>query len=178
MRDGNRKAVAMSRKDIRKLAKMIRKKCGLENVHNVPVCQFFEWIMEKLFPDFDWEVVPDYTMTEEGVTFSESKKVEIRQDVYVAACRGDGRARFTIMHEIGHFILHGPNRVALCRLAPGEKLRSFEDPEWQADTFAAEFLMDFDLIQGLNYKQISDECGVTYGAAKTRIGKMLGRWIA
>ena len=157
MRDGSRKAVAMSRKDIRKLAKMIRKKCELENVHNVPVCQFFEWIMEKLFPDFDWEVVPDYTMTEEGVTFSESKKVEIRQDVYVAACRGDGRARFTIMHEIGHFILHGPNRVALCRLAPG---------------------VDFDLIQGLNYKQISDECGVTYGAAKTRIGKMQGRWIA
>lgn len=54
----------------------------------------------------------------------------------------------------------------------GEKLKAFEDPEWQANTFAAEFLMDFDLIQGMDYKEISKSCGVTYGAAKTRIGKM------
>ena len=171
------KAKPMSRQDIRKMAKAIRLKCGLEGTHRVPVCSFFEWIMDKLFPNFEWEVVPDYTMSEEGVTFSGANKINIRQDVYVAACHGDGRARFTIMHEIGHFLLHGPSRVALCRLAPGESLRSFEDPEWQADTFAAEFLMDYDLIQGMNYIQISEECGLTYGAAKTRIGKLQGRWI-
>lgn len=173
----NFKAKPISKQEIRELAKAIRKKCGLEDIHKIPVCLFFEWIMEKMFPNFEWEIVADYTMSEEGVTFSGANKIIIRQDVYVAACHGDGRARFTIMHEIGHFLLHGPNRVALCRLAPGEKLRPFEDPEWQADTFAAEFLMDFDLIQGMNYKQISDECGVTYGAAKTRIGKIQGRWI-
>lgn len=176
MKSEGRRAKGMSRREIRELAKMIRKKCGLERTYKVPVCCFFEWIMEKLFPDFQWEIVPDYTMTEEGLTFS-ATKIEIRQDVYVAACKGEGRARFTIMHEIGHFILHGPNRVALCRLSPGESIPKFENPEWQADTFAAEFLMDYDLVQGMNYKQISDECGVTYGAAKTRIGKIQGRWI-
>jgi len=170
-------AKPMSTEDIRQLVKIIRKRCGLIECTNVPVCHLFEWILEKLVQEFDWEIVSDDEMSEEGKTFTGANKIEIRESVYIAANNGDGRARFTIMHEIGHFFLHGPNRVALCRLAPGEKLRPFEDPEWQADTFAAEFLMDFDLIQGMNYKQISDECGVTYGAAKTRIGKIQGRWI-
>jgi len=173
----NFKAKPISRREIRELAKAIRKKCGLEEFHRIPVCFFFEWIMEKLFPDFEWEIVADYTMSEEGVTFSGANKIIIRQDVYVAACHGEGRARFTIMHEIGHFLLHGLKRVVLCRLVSGETLKSFENPEWQADTFAAEFLMDYDLIQGMNYIQVSEKCGVTYRAAKTRIGKMQGRWI-
>ena len=167
----------MSTDDIRQIVKYIRKKCGLSKISRVPVCHLFEWILEKLFQEFDWEIIPDDEMTEEGKTFTGVNKIEIRESVYIDACNGDGRARFTIMHELGHFVLHGPKHVALCRLAPGEKLRPFEDPEWQADTFAAEFLMDFDLIQGMNYKQISDECGVTYAAAKTRVGKILGRWI-
>lgn len=170
MREANFKAAPMSRKSIRAIVKMIKKKCGLEDVLRIPVCGFFEYIMERLFPGFEWEIVDEYEMTEEGLTLSADNTILIRQDVYIKACNGDGRARFTIMHEVGHFFLHGPQRVALCRLSPGEKLRSYEDPEWQADNFAAEFLMDFDLVQGMDFQEISSECGVTYGASQTRVG--------
>ncbi|PWL03705.1 ImmA/IrrE family metallo-endopeptidase [Hallerella porci] len=168
----NFKATALSIKDIRQIVKLIRKKCGLENCHNIPVCELFEWVLNKLFDEVEWEIVPKSKMAEEGITFTGLHCIKIREDVYINACQGDGRARFTIMHEIGHFILHDPTRVALCRLAPGERLRAFEDPEWQADTFAAEFLMDLDLIKGMEYKQISAVCGVTFRAAQTRIAKL------
>ena len=171
MKDEGRRVKGMSKREIRELAKMIRKKCGLDRTYNVPVCHFFEWIMEKLFPDFEWEIVPDYTMTEEGVTFSGAKKIEIRQDVYVAACNGDGRARFTIMHEVGHFILHGPNRIALCRLSPGENISKFEDPEWQADAFGGELLMYYPLIKNLSTNEIAEKCGVTPRAARVQKSK-------
>lgn len=170
-------AKPMSTENIRRLVKEIRKRCGLDKRINVPVCHLFEWILGKMVQEFDWEIVPDDEMSEEGKTFTGANKIEIRESVYISACNGDGRARFTIMHEIGHFFLHDPSRVALCRSSSEEEPKTFEDPEWQANAFAAEFLMDFDLIQGMNYKQISDECGVTYGAAKTRIGKLQGRWI-
>lgn len=165
----------MSTEDIRQIVKKVREKCGLIGRMNVPVCFLFEFILNKIFQEFEWEIIPDEKMPEEGKTFPGMNKIEIRESVYKAACAGDGRARFTIMHEIGHFILHKPDRVALCRLASEEKLKAFEDPEWQANTFAAEFLMDLDLIQGMGYKEISESCGVTYGAAKTRIGKLRGR---
>ena len=171
----NFRAQPMSVENIRQMAKDIRKRFGLTSVLNVPVCYFFEWILGTFCSDFEWEIIPDEDMREEGVTFTAANKIVIRESVYESACRGDGRARFTIMHEIGHLILHGPNRVALCRLASGEQLKAYEDPEWQADTFASEFLMDYDLIQGMDYRQISDACGVSFGAAKTRIGKLQRR---
>lgn len=163
------KAQPISRKQIRQIVKMIKRKCGLEKVAKVPVCGFFEFIMGKLFPDFEWEIRSKKEMPEEGLTFPTKKKIDIREDVYKAACRGDGRARFTIMHEIGHLILHNSNKVALCRLSVDEKLRAFENPEWQADNFAAEFLMDKDLVLGMNPLEISKECGVSRGAAQARI---------
>ena len=58
-------------------------------------------------------------MPEEGLAFPAQKKIDIREDVYKAACQGEGRARFSIMDEMGHLILHNSNKVALCRLYVG-----------------------------------------------------------
>lgn len=130
-------------------------------MQKVPVPQLFEWILDKLFKKSEWEVIPDDQMPEEGKTFTGMNKTEIRESVYTAACCGDGRARFTMMHEIGHCLLHTPDRIALCRLAPGEKLLPFEDPEWQANTFAAEVLTDIDVVRKMDYREISKSCGVS-----------------
>ena len=110
----------MSVLEIRQLVKEIRKKCGLTEEMKVPVCCLLEWLLEKLFLGYEWEIIPDNEMHEEGMTFTEAHKILIRESVYEGACNGEGRARFTVMHEIGHLILHGPNRVALCRLASGK----------------------------------------------------------
>jgi Zn-dependent peptidase ImmA (M78 family) len=168
------KATAMATTDIRSIAKMFRKCCGLQGCEWVPVITILEKIMGKIYPGFEWSIAYENEMSEEGKTYPGANEIRIRQDVYVAACKGDGRARFTVMHEIGHFILHSTHRIALCRLENGERLPPYEDPEWQANTFAAECLMDVDVIRGMDFLQISNVCGVSWSAAQTRVNKLKG----
>lgn len=172
--NGKYRVTAMATTDIRTIAKAFRKCCGLQNCRKVPVITILEKILGKIYPEFEWSVVSESEMSEEGKTYPGVNEIRIRQDVYVNACKDDGRARFTIMHEIGHFILHSTQRIALCRLENGEKLPAYEDPEWQANTFAAECLMDVDVIRGMDVMQISEVCGVSWSAAQTRINKLKG----
>ena len=172
--NGKYKVTAMATTDIRTIAKTFRKCCGLQNCRKVPVITILEKILGKIYPEFEWSVVSESEMSEEGKTYPGVNEIRIRQDVYVNACKDDGRARFTIMHEIGHFILHSTQRIALCRLENGEKLPAYEDPEWQANTFAAECLMDIDVIRGMDFMQISNVCGVSWSAAQTRVNKLKG----
>lgn len=170
------KALSMSTKEIRKVAKLMREKIGLRDCLKIPICNVLEWVLEHLFPRFEWEIVSEKDLAVEGMTLVSEKKIFIREDVYEKACQGDGRARFTIAHEIGHLILHLPGRLAQCRLSHGESLRPFEDPEWQADSFAAEFLMDYDLIKGMPPKEIQMACGVSETAAIVRYEKIRKEW--
>jgi hypothetical protein len=57
------------------------------------------------------------------------------------AIREAGRKRFTIAHEIGHFILHREQQIS-CSSSDIERWGSDrEDPERQADNFASELLL-------------------------------------
>ena len=95
----------------------------------------------------------------------------IRESVYLAACDREPRAMFTVAHELGHLAL-GHRRTfnrgaASCRV--------FEDSEWQANTFAAEFLMPLKLIRFhrvVTPEQMVRVFGVSQQAAETRIAKL------
>ena len=62
--------------------------------------------------------------------------------------------------------------ISLCRMEEGEKLKPFEDPEWQADCCGGELLMYHPLIKGLSEDEIAEKCGVTPKAAKTQFSKI------
>src|SRR5690348_7693498 len=67
--------------------------------------------------------------------------IAVKRSVYHAAYLGDGRARNTIAHELGHAVLHdGPqmSRRAEGNATPGW-LRPFESAEHQAKVFAPAF---------------------------------------
>lgn len=162
----NFKVAPLSRSQIETYVKIFRKKLGITT--RTPICQIFEQALSKFFPNFEWEILPKNEMTEEGVTVND-KKIYIREDVYEKAYNGNGRARFTIAHEIGHFLLHTLNNIKLCRLAPNEKLKPYEDPEYQANAFASALLMGEEYIKGKDYIQVAKECSVSYSAAKIRI---------
>jgi hypothetical protein len=68
-------------------------------------------------------------------------------DSHAIVLRGTGderRRRFTIAHEIGHFVLH-PGRVAPERGGPANQ--AGRDQEREADVFAAELLMPEHLVR-------------------------------
>lgn len=151
-----------SRKKIRDLANMLRKITGLYDEKYFPVVEFLELAMPKLFKEFDYEIVPFSEMPNEyGVTYPEKNKICIREDVYERAIEGVERDRFTIAHEIGHFILHKPGSISLARTQEDQPIPAYRKPEWQANTFAGELLAPPQVIKGLTLEEISLNCGVS-----------------
>lgn len=77
----------------------------------------------------------------------ESITMYIRSDVFEKACWDDPRARFTVIHELGHGLLG--HRRTINRTGVERSPEVYEDSEWQANQFAAEFLMPLGIIQSL-----------------------------
>lgn len=102
----------------------------------------------------------------EGETFPSLNTIKIREDVYEKATQGDGRARFTILHEVGHLLMHDNDRVALCRKSDNVPLKTYEDPEWQADAFAGELLIAEHLVRDMSVNEIEIHCGASHAAAE------------
>lgn len=106
------------------------------------------WLENKLCPTihFDLHIGTITEMGEnEGLTFPENRRIYIREDVYEAAYLGSPRDRFTVVHEAGHALYHTPDNIVHSRNK--SEIKSYECPEWQANTFAAEFLVPRMLVQ-------------------------------
>ena len=132
--------------------------------------QFLENILPILISDFQLEIVPQREMgNKHGETYPSRKLIRIREDVYMGAVDGCGRDRLTIAHEIGHLFLHEDDSIALCKLAPNEKLRPFEDPEWQSNAFGGELLASTYLIKGMTAVDVSEKCGVSMDTARVQL---------
>ncbi len=82
----------------------------------------------------------------EGITWPDGRVV-LSEDTYRGACRGDGRCRFTVVHEGCHGLFHRSQlRHALVHtgtlvLHRKEDLVAYRNPEWQANAFASAVLM-------------------------------------
>ena len=166
------KAAPLSRKNIRDYVARIRKLTGTENIYYFPIVEFLEMILPQLIGGFCYEICSREEMpTKYGETFPAENKICIREDIYENALAGDAFARYTIAHEIGHLLLNDVSSISLCRLADGEELKPYEDPEWQADCFGGGVLMYHPLIKGLTPAEISEKCGVTPRAARVQSSK-------
>lgn len=153
----------MSRDKIRQLVKKFRSIFGLEKVLYFPILQFIEWVLPELGLDF--EVVPvDELGNAYGVTHTKKGTMSIREDVYNRAVKGNARDRFTLCHELGHFLLHTPERVSFARgVVP-----AYMDPEWQANVFAGELMAPYELVKGMSAVEIAEKCGMSLSAAQVQ----------
>jgi len=104
-----------------------------------------------------------------GETYPTKNLIRIREDIYLRAAAGEGRDRLTIAHEVGHLFMHEDDCIAFYRLAPTEKLKPFEDPEWQANAFGGELLASSYLIKGMSALEVSKKCGVSISAAEIQL---------
>ena len=98
-------ATALSRNSIRSLTTELRNMCGMQDQLYFPIVEFIEWILCDPDNDFDYEIVPEIEMKDTyGTTNTASNIMRIREDVYERAVAGVPRDRFTLCHELGHFI--------------------------------------------------------------------------
>lgn len=134
----------LSRAAVRELTDALREDLE-ERGPYVDVARFIE---HKLFKRFGVVLAPQPRFVlglDEGRTYPDRLRIELRDDVYEALIDDEPRARFTAMHEVGHVFLH-PG-VPLLRTTAPTNHRPYEDSEWQADAFSAEFLMPVNLIK-------------------------------
>jgi Zn-dependent peptidase ImmA (M78 family) len=107
--------------------------------------------------------------------FTSEAALEPLGDAHAIVLNGSGdssRRRFTIAHEIGHFVLH-PERCRPERGGGANEAGRMEERE--ADTFAAELLMPEHLVreavreQGLNVTRLADRFEVSRKAMQARL---------
>ena len=160
--------------DIRRIASFIRKVFFPHGEHVVDT----ETLLEKL-PDYGMrvEILEDNELPRgvEACCIPETLTIYLKESTYSFVRNGNPRARFTVIHEIGHMIL-GHTRT-LNREQPGQ-LKDYENSEWQANQYAAELLMPLDIIkerQLLSAPVLSKFFGVSPQAAETRIRKLKRR---
>ena len=149
-----------SRKAIRQFVKEFRKLLEMEDEFYFPIVKFVEWMLPNM--GYDYEIVPVNEMGNAyGVTNTGMRTMKIREDVYIRAIQGNPRDRFTLCHELGHFLMHTPERVVFAR---GD-IPIYMDPEWQANVFAGELMAPYELVKNMSPEMIAKECGMSLMAA-------------
>lgn len=167
------KARPLARKSICELAKEIRHSLNYEKKQYFPIIEFIELILPQIDPLFELEIKPNCEMPDKcGETFPNEHRIVINEIIYEKAIEGDGFARTSCAHEVGHLLTHTGSNVSLCCLMPGERLKPYEDPEWQADVFAGELLAPNYLIIGLSAEEVAKKFGVTVRAAEVQLQKL------
>ncbi len=162
----------MSRLDIRGIAKIVRKLAGSHVYFDV--VKFIENCLPVLDPKFVFSILPDSDMKGAyAKAFPELHLIQVRETVYNLAVKGDYRHRFTLCHELGHYLMHGAQNIVFPRTE--RTPRPFEDPEWQANTFAGELLVTPEIAAKYEENEISKLCGASYTVASIQKNRVSGQ---
>jgi Zn-dependent peptidase ImmA (M78 family) len=139
-----------------------------------PLKDVVEKVLPRMFEEYVFDVrdkagmVNDYGKGTMAMTTPAIALLEVREDVYEELCANDGRARFTVAHELGHLFLH-QDTGGFARFSRDTAMKIYESSEWQADNFAAELLMPLDFAVNCGgIESIMAMFGVSYTAAEIR----------
>ena len=170
-----------SKVEIRTYAMQIRRLLGYKDNEYIHAPKLFD-LLSALFTehelDFDYRIMPDehevFVDKEEAFTEMSSGIIYIKESVFEQACRRSfNRSAFTLIHELGHYLLHYLQEDArLTRVKNDVDVPIYCDPEWQADTFASEFLMPYDECKKLGISEIRETYHVSRKAAEVRFNKI------
>lgn len=131
---------ALSTADIESIAGEFRKAIGVPE-GGIRVIKLIEFVLPRFWPDFVYNILDDGEMDfDEARTYPDQNRIDISSSTYNAAMDGDGRANFTLAHELGHLCLHRGISTSFSRASSASD-PLYKDSEWQADAFSAAFLM-------------------------------------
>jgi Zn-dependent peptidase ImmA (M78 family) len=165
---GTYAAVPYSRAKIRETTNIIRSAFGLKDVKHFPIVELLEMGLPQVFEEFNYQIVDNHELPDQyAIAYPAENLIVIREEVYEGAISGVARDRFTVAHEIGHFMLHQPGNISLAR---SEKaIPAFRSPEWQANTFAGELLAPPHVVRGLSVEEVMLACGVSRTVAEIQL---------
>jgi len=156
-----------SERQIEKLAASIREGLGVGPTDRVAMRPILDHYLDDIVPDAYLAVESDYDMGgAEGRTDWLDPVITLSASTYAKLRLSDPRARMTAAHELGHLLMHTRQPVFHYRTKSHDRR---VDPEWQADTFAAAFLMPRHAFQKMRtVRQAMKAFGVSRGGALVR----------
>lgn len=162
-------APPMSRKQIREFAFQVRKALGMESKLYVDIGPLLEFVLPTALNGFVYDVQEVKVMgNDHGQARPDESMIILREDVYERAVDGKGRDRGTVIHELGHLLLHKSDRMTHRRAMGPSK--TYRDPEWQAKAFAGEFLVPAHLMKRFgSVTEVASVCGVSKECAKVQL---------
>jgi len=156
-------------RDIGQIAGSLRKSLGLNKQPRVPTVEIIEGVLDQRLNLLSFQVGSHKEMgSAEGYTCPNGTFIMLREDVYEKACAGDPRARFTTIHELGHWAMH--TNIPLARASPNQRIAPYKLAEPQANQFAAEFLMPASFVSRTDAEaDLMVRFGVSNEAARLRL---------
>lgn len=163
-----------SRVKLRAAAESIRELLQYQEPH-LPVLEILELSLGAIAPGFTYDYVPETIMADHGVealTCLGSKVIFIPEETMDLASMGDGRARFTVSHELAHAVLHGDVAIQLPRSSG--PVPAYKNPEWQANYFSSEILAPVHIVNRCrSLGELMSECGISRVCAEVRIQQLV-----
>lgn len=156
-------------RNIRSVAQGVREVFKLPD-DKVPLAEFLEslstyGITVDVLEDDDFTLLMAGV---EAVCVPETATITLTDTTYNAARRNDPRTRFTIFHELGHFVLQHSKVLARRNI----EAKPYLDSEWQADQFSAEITMPLQIIKARGLSSATELArffGVSLPAAANRL---------
>lgn len=161
----------LSRKDIEKRARSIRKMLGLEQEPYFNIVHLLEWVLPlpEINEDFSFLPVGDDELGSNfALAYPDKDLILARESVYRNACNGMGRDRLVLAHETGHLFLHKGISPVYAKNNVDD-LKPYESSEWQATVFGAELLAPCYLIRNWTAQQVAERCKISFDAAKMQL---------
>lgn len=149
-----------------------REAFGIWEQYAPDILKIAEIDVAEIVPEYSLIVVNDVLLGDDAArTIFDPLGIIVAESVYEDARFGRVRARFTIAHELGHLFLHSGKSVARGVESTRKRVpvRS-RSAEWQADKFAAAFLMPRHVAtQFSSPEELAENCLVSEKAAKIRM---------
>ena len=170
-------ASPMSTAKIRSIADIVRELLGYSEDEAIDMPKAFDLLSQRKWKNgrsFQYEICSDDNpIFEEGVeakTIAQTGVVYVKESVFIDACsHRNSRGAYTLAHELGHFILHYLlGGFSLARSVRTVQPPAYASTEWQANSFAAEFLMPYEACKTMSARAIAKRFNVSFSAAKTR----------
>lgn len=165
--ESNYEVPPLGRKDLRRIAKIIRGRLGVKTIC-FPVVELLETLGEMgidsdIVDRSQWEKI--FGSNEHAEYDLSTHIISIREDIYARAVEGYGRDRFTIAHEIAHAFLLDDKHIKVAKIRGETSIPLWRNPEWQADCLAGELLVPYGLCKDMNVVEIAEKCKVSSDAA-------------
>lgn len=151
------KTTPVSKKKLKDLAIKFRNDFGVQGLL-FPVLDIIDdlhcqGLINLLIVDDDCELL---SSDEIALYELNSNTMYIKYSVFQEASNDVGRSRFTLAHELSHYLLLYVLNFEV--IETNDEIKAYEDPEWQADNLAGELLAPYELTKDFTASEYMNKC--------------------